>query len=349
MDLSGVLEMRRWLLWLVTGLLLLGCEPPTAVSTPLPPTPIAALPSSQPTAVPPTHTAEPSPTPSPTTTQTASPPPLPTATVSPTASPTVTRDPPPTAVSPAQFINDLPRTDFLWLPPETIAHVQETYQRGQREHGRVSRRFSKIGDSLVAHPGFLTMFDSGAYELGRYAPLQPTIDYYAGSFARYGVGLKPGLSSFGILDPFWADKEWCNPNEHLLDCEIRLYNPSILLIQMGTNDANASFERNMRQVINHALDQGVVPVLITKADRFEGDNRNNESLYRLATELHLPLVDFDLVAGTLHGRGLREDQAHLTIPPRHDYTQDSTLTYGHAAHNLALLMMLTELHHILTP
>ncbi len=340
--------MRRCLIWLMASLFLMGCQPNTAVSTPLPTTaPVAALPTSQPTAVSPTLIPTLTPTLTPNPTATPSPAPTNTPSPVPTATATATAVPSPTAISPAHLINDIPRADFLWLPPETISKTQETFQRGQQQHGRAPRRFSKIGDSLVAHPGFLTMFDSGAYELGPYAPLQPTIDYYAGSFTRYGVGLKIGLSSFGILDPFWADKKWCNPNEHLLDCEIRLYNPSILLIQMGTNDANASFERNMRAVISYAQEQGIVPVLITKADRFEGDNRNNESLRRLATELAVPLVDFDLLADNLPGRGLRDDNAHLTVPLYHDYANQETLTYGHGVHNLALLMMLDELRQIL--
>ncbi|MCA9980572.1 MAG: hypothetical protein KDD89_07065 [Anaerolineales bacterium] len=319
--------------WLVACLPSVQAPPPaTALPTTNP------LPTQMPTAVPPT--------PIPTLTAVPLPP---TATAVPTSTPqptaTATPTPLPTAVPPSARINDIPQSDFLWLPPETVSNVQNTFLRGQ-SLGRAPNRFSKLGDSLVAHPGFLTMFDRGAYNLGPYERLQPTIDYYADSYARYGVGLKIGLSSFGILDPFWADKEWCNPNEHLLACEIRLHNPSMLLIQMGTNDASLSFEENMREVLTYALDEGVVPVLITKADRFEGDNRNNEALRRLAAELNVPLLDFDLLADTLPGRGLRDDNAHLTVPDYHDYAQPETLTYGHGVHNLALLMMLDALREI---
>lgn len=339
--------------WLLTVLLLLGltaCLPIPSVSAPepvaqatQPPAPTTAA-TTPPTAVPPTPipTLTPVPSPVPATA-------VPTSTPQPTASPTPIPSPTPTAsptaLPPSAFINDIPQTDFLWLPPETITNVQATFWQGQGV-GREANRFSKLGDSLVAHPGFLTMFDSGAYNLGTYERLQPTIDFYRDSYGRYGVGLKVGLSSYGVFDPFWADKDWCEPNEHLLACEIRLNNPSILLIQMGTNDASPSFEQNMREVVRYTQEQGIVPVLITKADRFEGDNRNNEALMRIAQEENVPLVDFDLLANTLPGRGLREDNAHLTVPAYHDYAQEETLTYGHGVHNLALLMMLSELRGI---
>ena len=46
----------------------------------------------------------------------------------------------------------------------------------------------------------------------------------------------------------WAVDEDCKGNESVIECEIRLHNPSILFIVLGTNDIYAAdeFEENMR-------------------------------------------------------------------------------------------------------
>ncbi len=228
------------------------------------------------------------------------------------------------------------------MPPETAANVQAIFARG-KGYQRNPRVFSKLGDSAVLTGSYLTRFDNNAYyNLGQYDYLQPVIEYYAGSFARYGTAVKIGLSSFGVLDPMWADKTWCAPDEHMLACEFRLNNPSILLIHIGTNDAmsRAQFAENMRQIIEYSVQQGVIPILASKADRFEGDNRNNEVLYQLATEYNIPLWDFDAVAATLPARGLRADNVHLTVANSNDYTDPNTFSKGYPVSDLTALMAL---------
>ena len=209
--------------------------------------------------------------------------------------------------------------------------------------GRDSNTFSKLGDSLIANPHFLTGFDIGPYDLGSYEYLQPVIDYYAGSYERYGVAIHAGLHSWGVFDPMWADKNWCQPNESILACEFRLNNPSVLLILLGSNDAGApgSFDYNLRKTVEYAIENGVIPVIATKADRFEGpQDENNIMLRQIAADYLIPLWDFDLLAETLPGRGLQEDNIHLTVFVEYDYTMPEALQLGHGAHNLTALMVL---------
>jgi len=218
--------------------------------------------------------------------------------------------------------------------------VAEILARG-RELGRNPNAFSKLGDSAVLIESNLTRFDNGPLDLGPYAFLQPTVDYYAGSWQRYGVGARVALTTIGVFDPMWASAEWCQPGEHLLACEIRLHNPSVLLIRLGTNDGRASlYETYMRQIVQYTLEQGVVPVLGTKADRFEGDDSINEVTRRLAAELRVPLWEFDRVAATLPNRGLTDDHAHLTVYGRNDYTDPETLTRGYPVSDLSALVVL---------
>ena len=293
-------------------------------ATPLTPTPAPTLPS--PTPTPPTLTATPSATPSPTPEQTPAP-------------PTPTPDP-------ARQVNGIPFDQIAVLPPETQAHVAEILARG-RELGRNPNAFSKLGDSGVLIESNLTRFDNGPLNLGPYAFLQPTVDHYAGSWARYGVGARVALTTIGVFDPMWANPEWCTAGEHLLACELRLHNPSVLIIRLGTNDGRAAlYETYMRQIVQYSVEQGVVPVLGTKADRFEGDDSINEVTRRLAAELRVPLWEFDRVAETLPNRGLTDDHAHLTVYGRNDYTDPATLTHGYPVSDLTTLVVLDAIRQL---
>lgn len=247
-------------------------------------------------------------------------------------------------------LNGLPYSDFIILPPDVKAHVKEIYARGQKM-GRNPHAFSKLGDSLIANPYFLRVFDQqdlnlGPYNLGEYAFLQKTIDDYKGSFDRYGVGIHVGLHSWSVFDSMWANKDWCKPNENLLDCEIRLNNPSIMLVLLGTNDdaPKGTFEASYDKIIGHIIEQGIIPVLYTKVDRFEGpDNRNNLAIRKIAKKYQVPLLDFDNLADTMPNRGTGPDNIHLSIADSNDYTDPDVFRYGNAVHNLATLIMLDRL------
>ncbi|MEW5989285.1 MAG: SGNH/GDSL hydrolase family protein, partial [Chloroflexota bacterium] len=239
-------------------------------------------------------------------------------------------------------VNGIPVTTIVVMPAAVQQRVREVFTVGQ-SLGRDPRHFSKLGDSLVASPSFLTRFDTGRYNLGVYNHLQPTIEHYAGSFGRYGIAIRVGLHAWAVFDPLWANKEFCEPNETLLACELRLYNPSVLLINLGSNDdgPGATFNKSVREIVDYCLANGVIPVLATKADRFEGeDNRNNLIMRQVAADYAIPLWDFDLVAETLPGRGLGEDQVHLTSYGLYDYTEPIVFRHGYPVLDLTALMVL---------
>lgn len=249
-------------------------------------------------------------------------------------------------------VNGVPLTTFLPLSESVQVHVQRIYADGQRM-GRNPQAFSRMGDSTIQAPYFLSRFDEGPYELGDYAYLQGAINYFTGSFGRDSVAVRQGLHSWSIMDALWSDKERCQPNEAILACEIRLHQPSFLFIRLGTNDAvdlnqSAAFERNMRAVVRYAIEQGVVPIIGTKSDRLDGpENLINSLLREIAAEYHVPLWDFDLVAGTLPQRGLEADGIHLNTFYAHDYSQAQAFERGHAVHNLTALMVLDRLWRLL--
>ena len=258
--------------------------------------------------------------------------------------PTATPDPfgpTPTFAPPPGHINGVPYSEILRAPAETRQHVQEIVARG-RSLGINPGAFWKVGDSTIENPFFLAQFDGGPYALGEYAYLQPMIAHFAGSFARDSVAVRQGMHSWSMLDPLWADKNLCLGNEGALPCEIRLHRPAFLLVRLGSNDVGVpeSFRQSMQEIIDLAIANGVAPVLGTKADRHEGSDENNEIIRALAAANNIPLWDFDAVASTVAGKGLDEDNVHLTTFYQHDYNLPEAFERGHALHNLSALVIL---------
>ncbi|MCC6895371.1 MAG: LysM peptidoglycan-binding domain-containing protein [Anaerolineae bacterium] len=249
--------------------------------------------------------------------------------------------PPPDIPYDASGINGVPLSSIITLPPQTVATVQMIYGVGQA-FKRNPNAFSKLGDSTIENPFFLARFDTTEFNLGSWAYLQPAIDTFRGSWARESAAVKRGLHSWSIYDPMWADASRCQINEAPLMCEIRLNNPMMIIVKLGSNDAGVpdQFEANMRRLVVDATMQGVIPILSTKADRHEGSNINNEIIRKLAAEYSIPLWDFDLLAGTLPARGLGDDQVHLTTFYAHDWRQPEALTRGYGLMNLTGLMAL---------
>lgn len=266
--------------------------------------------------------------------------PNPTPTPNPTATLRPTETPLPTPTS-LQIVNGLSLGTYLVMPEDVAANARSIVARG-RELGRDPQAYSKVGDSTIENPHFMTCFDEGSYKLGEYGHLQEVIDFYAGSHLRQGMAVKRGFHSWTINDPLWADKENCQPNETPIACEIRLHNPSVMIFRLGSNDRGvpAGFDQNLRQAVAYAIEKGVLPILGTKADRFEGSNINNELIRQAAADFLVPLWDFDRVAQTIPGRGLQEDGVHLTIYYAHDYTSSTAYQRGHSLHNLTALLVL---------
>ncbi len=241
----------------------------------------------------------------------------------------------------------MPVEHFIVLPTETQANVRAIFARGQ-ELGRNPHAFSKLGDSISLTSHYLARFDQNRYNLGIYSGLQPTIDYYHNSFERFGMAVRIGLHAWVSFHPGEADPAYCRPEEHMVECEFRLHNPSVLLIRLGTNDVaqGDAFERAIRHAIEYSIERGVIPVLITKSDRFEGDNRNNETLRRLAAGYAVPLWDFDVLAGTLPDRGLSGDTVHLTSYALDDYSDPATLSFGYPLSDLSGLFALDAIRRL---
>jgi hypothetical protein len=115
-----------------------------------------------------------------------------------------------------------------------------------------------------------------------------------------------------------SDPAQCKGGETPLECEFRLWNPSIVVISMETWTANRptqAYEGYLRQIVDFVISRNVVPILATKADNLEGDHSINAMVARVAYEYDIPLWNFWAAANPLPNHGLLEDGFHLTNGP----------------------------------
>jgi hypothetical protein len=203
------------------------------------------------------------------------------------------------------------------VPTEISDAMRAVYERGLAL-GNNPNRFSVIGDCQNVSSYFLAVFDKpGEFGLGEeYAYLQPTIDYYEGSFSRQSLAVKGGFNVAAILSPLRADPKSCNKNESPLDCELQAWRPSIVFVSMETwwSEKPAEvYDKHMRQVIERILEAGAVPIIATKADNLEGDHSINATIAQIAYDYDIPLWNFWAAVQPLPNHGLSDDNFHLTF------------------------------------
>ena len=200
-----------------------------------------------------------------------------------------------------------------------------------------------MGDCGSTPAWFLGDFDRGTqfYNLGNYKGLQNIIDQYQGSFARTSLAAQSGYNASSLFVTFWSDRNFCNANEAPLECEYRVHRPIIAFIMLGTNDIwhPEDFTPQMRRIIEFSLENGVIPILSTKADNLEGDGSINAMIAALAREYDIPLWNFWAAAQSLPDGGLQEDQAHLTWG-RNLFNDPEALSKAWPIRNLTALQML---------
>lgn len=220
--------------------------------------------------------------------------------------------------------------------PKLEPFALSVYEQGQ-ELGRDPHVFSVIGDCQSSPTYFLSRYDEDRYTLEEgQEHLQETIDWFAGSFSHYGVAVRNGMTAPGALNPRWSDPERCESNETPVGCAVRLSDPALALISLGTNWNPATSQEDyigyLNQIVDLLLNEGVLPVLSTKADNTEGDHSRNLAMAQVAYDRHLPLWNFWAAVQDLPDTGLDDDR------------EDVYLNYrGWAVRNISALELLDSL------
>jgi len=233
----------------------------------------------------------------------------------------------------------------LPVVPDISDTIVGIYQRGL-ELGNDPHSFSKIGDCGSTPSWFLGDFDRGPdfYRLGEYQELETVIKEFRGSFDRTSLAARSGFNASSLFVPLWADRSQCESNETPLACEYRNHRPLIAFIMLGANDVwhPEEFEPQMRKIIEYSIENGVVPILSTKADNQEGDHSINATIAQLAWEYDLPLWNFWLAMQDLPDKGLQEDKVHLTWG-RNFFDDPNALNKAWPVRNLTALQTLDAL------
>ena len=155
------------------------------------------------------------------------------------------------------------------------------------------------------------MFETDEEVFGTLNPeLQATIENFSGSFTRESSTSQDGTTPGSLLWIQWHRGEYgCTFAETPVMCELRTHRPSFVIIQIGTHFESRNTEY-LRRVILQLMDAGVVPILATKADNREKDERINRDMALLAVEYDLPLWNFWAAVSDLPNRGLytRDDR-----------------------------------------
>jgi len=196
------------------------------------------------------------------------------------------------------------------IPDVIDPTLQEVYQRGLALRND-PHAFSIFGD-CQARPGeFFGVFETDLELVASLSPeLQELIKNFEGSFNRESPTAQDGTTPGSLLWNQWHRGEYgCKFSETPVGCELRIHRPSFVLIQIGTHFESRNTEY-LRKVILQLLDAGVIPILATKADNREKDERINRDMAMLASEYDLPLWNFWAEVSDLPGRGLytRDDR-----------------------------------------
>jgi hypothetical protein len=236
----------------------------------------------------------------------------------PTASPHATDTPelqPTSTLPPNQIITPTPSlpletglnpVEWMEWPilPIVTKNVQEIYALGQKL-GRDPRAFSIFGDCQGLPEEFLGQYEISAEAYNKLPEnLQETVDYFEGSLNRDSATVKPGTTTGALLWEDWHEGLYgCRLGESPVDCEIRTNNPSFVIIAVGTHYETRN-QYYMELIIENLLENGIVPILSTKADNREGNHSINLQTAQLAIDYNIPMWNFWQATSHLPDNGL---------------------------------------------
>ena len=197
--------------------------------------------------------------------------------------------------------------------PTNTQHARQIYQTGIH-NGTDPHALSVLGDCQSLPETFMGVYDLDHLVVNSLPnDLQMTVSQFAGSFSRPSPTVKGGTTAGAILWNEWHEGMYgCQMTETPLACELRIHNPSIVLINLGTHYETRNIDY-LRKILDTLIAQGSLPVLSTKADDRELDDRLNYEMAQLASEYNLPLWNFWKAVSDLpnNGVGLKKGEEFL--------------------------------------
>jgi hypothetical protein len=195
------------------------------------------------------------------------------------------------------------------IPSGISDRMRQIYQEGL-SNGNNPNAYSILGDCNSEPDVFMGIYDHQNDFVDQLSTdLLETIQVFKGSFDRYSPTVKKGATEGAMLWAAWNENEegYCENSETPIDCELRVHKPSITLINLGTHYELRN-EDYLRIIIEKLLDSGSVPIVVTKADNREKDERVNQTLVKLAAEFELPVWNFWKSVQDLPNKGILDEQ-----------------------------------------
>ncbi len=223
-------------------------------------------------------------------------------------------------LTPTADTRPLPRNWSSWpIIPAASARAAQIYREGL-QNGLTAHTFTAVGDCQSAPGVFMGIFGTDRNPIGADSPaLLETIELFRDSFNHDSAAVRDGLSAPSALDPLWADPKRCDPTESPVACELRLYKPTIVFVNLGTNwKAGASadaYEGYLRKIVDLIITNGSVPILTNKADNVEGDHSLNLATAKVAYDYDIPMMNFWLAADRLPNHGLDPARDNIYLTP----------------------------------
>ena len=210
------------------------------------------------------------------------------------------------AVAKVAVIKELPQG-----LPYVNWHQRYLYQ-ASKWAGRDTSIFTVIGDCNSEYAVYLGRFAASGFDTSSDPKLAYTANWFTESFSRTSLATRGSFNTAMAFDSTWSDPKQCGGDEGPLACELRMSKASILVIAVGTGDQHdwRNFVANYRAIIEYTLNQGVLPVLMTKADSLDSleggapaDYINNV-IRSLGVAYNVPVIDFYLATRTLPNNGM---------------------------------------------
>lgn len=199
----------------------------------------------------------------------------------------------------------------------SITPKHRALYRASAERGKDLGMFAVVGDCNSMPAVYLQRLATGAFDAHRLSPeLQRVVQHFWRSFGRVSLAANGGLGAAAVMDPLWADGALCDVRrgETPFACELRHSRASIVFVGLGTQEQYTwrEFEAHYRAIVEHALREGVLPVLVTKADDIEvfsgaPSQHINTVIRRVAREYDVPLMDFWAATRSLPNYGLVDE------------------------------------------
>jgi len=194
--------------------------------------------------------------------------------------------------------------DLPVIPSHIDKSLRNVYEYGL-SLGNDPHAFSIFGDCQERPAEFFGIVETdSSFYSGLTHDLQQAVDNFRGSFNRESPTAQDGTTPGALLWTQWHQGNFgCSFSETPVGCELRIRRPSFVIMQIGSHFESRNTEY-LERIINQLLDAGVIPILATKADNRELDDRVNHDMVSLAFEYDLPLWNFWAALSDLSDRGL---------------------------------------------